>query len=485
VGTGGTVLITVGQAFLLIPLSLAHLGTPLYGAWLAASELLIWVQLLDFGIPNLLTQRIGAALGRSDQDNAGRWVSTGLIMLSVIAVTLVAAAMAAASLVTDWAGVSAADAAAFNGSFRLGGVASGLLLISNGAAGISRGVQRTATISAAQVSGALAGLCASAALLIADYGIWALGLGLLVRSVVAVLGGIAFFVDVRRHTRVRIVSPSSALFRESGALMPSMFAGSAGYVLANSTEIVLVTTLYGPVAAAVYGLTRRALDGVRNLLDSIAWASYGPFAHLVTAEDRHRAGDVLNELLWGRFAVACVAAAVVVSVNAPFVALLFGAENFGGLLLTAMFAAQMVVGGQAFLANYLLRAAGSIEEGSFLLAGEALLRVVMMSGGLWAAGLVGAPAAAVVSSAAGLVLMHSRLRRELRLKRSSVVSRVRGYLPLAAIFFGGLAVSGLGLATSWPSLVITALAVGAGGTAMVWRMMPPEISGGSLFRWRT
>src|SRR5215210_4877473 len=62
-GTGATVAVTVAQAFVLIPLSLLHLGTHLYGAWLGAFELLIWLQLLDMGIPNLMTQRIGAAVG--------------------------------------------------------------------------------------------------------------------------------------------------------------------------------------------------------------------------------------------------------------------------------------------------------------------------------------------------------------------------------------------------------------------------------------
>ena len=63
-GTGATVAITIAQAFILIPLCLTYLGGGLYGAWLAASELLVWLQLLDLGIPNLMTQRIGASVGQ-------------------------------------------------------------------------------------------------------------------------------------------------------------------------------------------------------------------------------------------------------------------------------------------------------------------------------------------------------------------------------------------------------------------------------------
>ena len=66
-GTGATVAITIAQAFILIPLWLTYLGGGLYGAWLATSELLVWLQLLDLGIPNLMTQRIGASVGQCDE----------------------------------------------------------------------------------------------------------------------------------------------------------------------------------------------------------------------------------------------------------------------------------------------------------------------------------------------------------------------------------------------------------------------------------
>ena len=66
-----------------------------------------------------------------------------------------------------------------------------------------------------------------------------------------------------------------AVLRDMATLAPSMAGANAGYLLANYTEVMLVNTMFGPVAAAVYALTRRAMDGVRSLLESIAWAVYG------------------------------------------------------------------------------------------------------------------------------------------------------------------------------------------------------------------
>jgi O-antigen/teichoic acid export membrane protein len=81
-------LISVAQALFLMPLCVEQLGMSVYGAWLGATELLIWIQFLDFGIPNLMAQRIGAAVGRDDRADAGRWFATCLAILLFVAAGL-------------------------------------------------------------------------------------------------------------------------------------------------------------------------------------------------------------------------------------------------------------------------------------------------------------------------------------------------------------------------------------------------------------
>jgi O-antigen/teichoic acid export membrane protein len=483
-GTGATVAITVAQAFILIPLCLTYLGSHLYGAWLGASELLIWLQLLDMGIPNVMTQRIGAAVGRNDEAAASAWASTGLWMLAAIGAGLAGLATVAAPAVAWWARVPAGESAAFASAFRIGAVASAMLLWYFAVLGISRGVQMTALVNVAQVTAALLALAVSAALLVAGFGIYALALGLLTRALVSVIGAVIFLAQLRRSTGLSLGRPSRAVRGEIFGLAPSMAGANAGYLLANNSEVLLVTTLFGPVTATVYALTRRAIDGFRSLLDSIAWAVYGGFAHLVTADDRHRARAVLHEVLWLRLAAACLCGAVVLTVNQAFVTLLFGSENFGGIWLTAGFAVQMILSGQAFLSNYLLRAAGQVREGSVLLAGEALVRVAAMVAGLAAFGLVGAPWAAAAVSAVLLVVMLRRLDREL--PPSAMRSPERGIgsrlAPCAVLLLGGV-LAFVGIPVTWTSVASFAALVTVIGLAAFWWMLPPEVGNGSLLRW--
>ena len=141
---------------------------------------------------------------------------------------------------------------------------------------------------------------------------------------------------------------------------------------------------------------------------------------------------------------------MVLGVNEVFVTLLFGAENFGGILLTAGFAAQMILSGQSFLANYLFRAAGHMQEGSVLLAGEAVTRVAAVAIALAVVGLAGAPWAAAAVSAIVMTITLRRLDRELPESNAPAsVGTIGSRLAPYVVFLSGLAVAIVTVPLSW------------------------------------
>src|SRR5262249_5169314 len=77
--------LVVGQGIVLVPLYVRHVGPALYGAWLASGDMLVWLQALDLGLPNLLIQRIGAASGRGDRESASEYFLAGFSMLVAFA----------------------------------------------------------------------------------------------------------------------------------------------------------------------------------------------------------------------------------------------------------------------------------------------------------------------------------------------------------------------------------------------------------------
>ncbi|MBK9797956.1 MAG: hypothetical protein IPP58_16030 [Holophagaceae bacterium] len=137
----------------------------------------------------------------------------------------------------------------------------------------------------------------------------------------------------------------------------------------------------------------------------ISFASYGGFAHLAAAAPPAEVRRVYLELRFLRLVTAMAMACAFLVVNQSLVRVWVGEAAFGGSLLTGLFAVQLVVTGDSYLVNYLYRATGAVERGSWILAAEALLRLALMAAGMRLLGVHGVPMAGILVSLPFLVWM--------------------------------------------------------------------------------
>jgi hypothetical protein len=198
IGNAINLLVVSIQAVVLIPLYLQAIGPRLYGAWLGSGDILIWMQALDFGIPNLMIQRIGAAHGRNDSSAVGHYFATGALALGLVAMVLCAGGIALSFALPQWMGLHGLEAQTLQSCFAIGVVASALNVFMNSVVGYSRGVQDTVAMNAVQVASSIAGFAVSLILLAINQGLWAIALGLLVRSLVFSIGSLVFVASAIR-----------------------------------------------------------------------------------------------------------------------------------------------------------------------------------------------------------------------------------------------------------------------------------------------
>ena len=91
----------MGTGFIAVPLVAGYLGEQRYGMWLTMSALVGALGPLDLGIGLGVLTVVSDAYGRDDRDSARRAISTGAVMLSLIAL-LVIAGLAVAYFVVPW-----------------------------------------------------------------------------------------------------------------------------------------------------------------------------------------------------------------------------------------------------------------------------------------------------------------------------------------------------------------------------------------------
>ncbi len=414
VGNAANILVLSVQAALLIPLYVKHIGQKLYGAWLGSGDLLTWIQVFDLGLPNLLTQRIGAAHGKGDEASAKRYLATGVVLMAAICVLVLVVSLALASGVPSWMGLHGTDAAHFRRTLQVATAATVLVLFNNLFLGYSRAVQDTEFLSIATIIASLAALAISSVLIIKGFRLWAISIGLVCRAIVCTTASLIFLWK----TRARLIGITKAYDREVAwellRITPSATLGGASYILLNQSEVFLVASISTPEAAVIFSLTRKLVEIARAVVDMIPFAVYAGFAHLVSSDDRRRALQVFSQIYSFRLSIALSIAAAVMMLNESFMTMWIGDKYWGGRLLTTLFALQFLVAGQSFLVNYLYRASGFIKEGSMALFYEALVRILLSAALLFGLGGCVLPAVAILTSLFSHAIIRKRLILELR-----------------------------------------------------------------------
>lgn len=461
-------LILAIQAVVLIPLYLQAIGPRLYGAWLGSGDILVWLQAFDLGLPNVLIQRVGAAHGRGDRKTASEYFASAMTVMAVIGVVAGAAAVFASPVVPRLMGISGPDAEVLRQCFAVAALGAALNLFTNGIVGFSRAIQQTGFLNVVTIGATTCGFAVSVGLVLGGAGLWAIALGLVTRSVLVFAGGIVFIALHARGDQRREYRPRQTMLRELVAVLPATALGGVGYSVMTQSESFIVATFLKPEFATILGITRKVLELGRGFIDTIAFATYGAFAHLATSAQRHRVLHAHAEISAVRTSLAVVAAAAYMAINSSLVGLWVGPALYGGYTLTILLALQFIVVGGSFLTNYLYRALGPVMRGSLALAAESVLRVPLMIGLVLWLGLVGIPLAGILTAMGFALLAHRWTLREVSgFAEPYPATPPRVWLCRLTVFLAGAMLGNFSRWSSWVGVGVVGVVVVAGGGAIL------------------
>ena len=467
------VLIVGAQGVLLVPLYLNAVGPHLYGAWLASSEVLVWLQAMDLGIPNLMIQRIASAYGGNDRRRAADWFAAGILVLGLVSLVIGLAGVAVSLLLPAWIGATPEESAVLSSCFLVGTVATCITIFANGFVGLSRAIQDTSLLSATLIASAVVGLLTSLALILAGFGLWAIAFGLVARAGVGLSGALLFGIHAWRTDLGVPFRVDRGIASELLTASPVTALGGISYAVMSQSEIVLVAALVRPELAVVYALTRRAADLGRSLVDMIGFATYGGVAHLLSSSDRPSARITYARILGLHLSCSIAVASAYLAVNRSLLEVWIGPSLAGGIGLIVVMAIQSIVLGHSYLINLLYRATGRVIEGSVALVVEALVRIPLLAISLLAVGLPGLPIAATATALTAAVLIYRRTLQELD-REHPREPPAAGFVWLARAVLVGLAaaVALTVLVPHWSYVVVAAIVITLGGCLILLGVDP-------------
>ncbi len=441
----------------LTPFFLRKIGQQDYGLWLVASQLLVYLSLMDFGIVALLPQQTAYATGRAGREKTDELPeivgqTTRLVLYQLPFVAAVAAGLWF-TLPAEWQPLR------FPLLITLGGytltfplrilpaLLQGLqdLAFANGMQAVSWGISTTATV----------------ALVASGWGLYALSIGWLLGQVL--LSPVFFFRLRRRFPNVlpRKI-PAMSWHAARGQLGKGGWVTVAqmAQVLMSNTDILIIGKLLGPAAVVPYACTGKLAGVLANQAQILMQTATPGLCEVQAGESKERLLQALLGLNHVLLTFSGLIFSIVLMVNQWFVGWWVTPAQYGGRALTLAIVGNMLVVHWDTVAAYSVFCLGrqrrlsltNLGNGAVTAGGALLLANIL--------GPIGAPLGSMAGTClVGLPLNLSAIARDTGIGRWSLVAKMIGEW---AWRFGLIAAGVYLLSSRWsPRSILEAIAAAA------------------------
>ncbi|MGA2196432.1 MAG: oligosaccharide flippase family protein [Bryobacteraceae bacterium] len=400
------------QGIFLVRLYLRFIGVPLYGAWLASTQLVGWVTILDPGTDEVLRQRAANAHGRGRPDELGQLIGTGLVINLLIAICVTGASLLLTPALPGWFRVSAQSAGQLIRAAVVLALASGTTVVAYALGSSLQALQRAGGYGVVLIAGNIAGLVLNIGLLYAGWGLTAIAAGLLFKTVVWVAGWSCVLIWIcRPRGREPIhLSFSAERARELIHLAGYMLVSKIASMLQTSSDGVLTGMMLGTSQTAILVLTGRVIDAARMLPDKIGAAMQPGLANLVGVGNREKSLRISTHFLVAVSLIAAPLIATAAVLNRDVVGLWVGPALYGGRPLTALLGISSLLTLLTTAIYHVLFANGLIETTSKISLVAGALKILLLLVLLPRLGLIAVP---IATTAAILIVTAPRYLRAL------------------------------------------------------------------------
>lgn len=290
-----------------------YLGPERFGVWATFVSLPLLLAFLDLGVANAMTNRVAHAMRSGGPEAAKTRISSGLLILTCIAIAQGVALFCAATIM-PWGSILKLQDASLETEVRTAAqvlaASSALILISNGLGRVLHGLQRAYMVHIAHTIGSV---CALAALYIAINRRADMATLIACQLLPATLITGALVATLRRNGLISTARAMSALKAEGPLLIRS---GALFLVLQMGTTIgwgadsAILATTAGAASVAAFTVSARLFQLISqplSVINSPLWAAYA---------DAHAAGDTRFIRLTFRYSI--LTTFVISSVGAAF-----------------------------------------------------------------------------------------------------------------------------------------------------------------------
>jgi O-antigen/teichoic acid export membrane protein len=393
-----SLIIAIVKGLVLIPIYLYYIDDRLYGAWLATGSIIAYLGLLDFGLNNVLLQRVASSYGENNFNLLGSILGTGLVIGFFLSLLPIFAGLIFSGWITSIVKVSGDEASQLRSAFIIAAVGTSLMLAMYNVGGVLAALQRQAIHGFFLVLGDITGILITVFLLIAGYGLLSIPLGTLTWALISFSGDglyLWWFIE-KKLADISIkfkVKEAKDLFLQSAW----QFGSRSAVTATRESDNLIIAILTDPKLCTIFTLTKKASEMLALLVRNFIGAFLPGLAHLHGEGDKEKFKKITIVL----FKMTSLSGICLIGgylfLNKQFVRLWVGSEFFGGMILTALLCVSaLFIIFSTFFYNVIF-AKGEMSTAAKANIAEAFIRIPLCIVLVMLWGIKGAALAAVLA----------------------------------------------------------------------------------------
>jgi len=340
-------LVTIAASLISIPLTLHYLGPERYGIWLIISSFTVMLSFADMGLGNGVLNAVSREHGRDDREAIRKVVSSGYLMLSVMAV-IILIILAISYPLVSWEKITnvhsplavAESGPAFAVFIAFFALAVPISLVQK----VQFGLQESFIVSLWQCVGNFFGLLCLLLVIKFQGGLpWLVAALVGIPQIAAILNNIIFF-----RTKGRDISPRLSLVSRT-VVIATVKTGLLFFVLqlvvsfAYGADSIIIAQYAGAVAVPQYAVPERMFSLISMVLGMVMTPLWPAYGEAIVRGDHAWVGSALKKAILAATVISGVCSLTLVFIGPAIIRLWVGPQIKTSLALLTGLALWKVI----------------------------------------------------------------------------------------------------------------------------------------------
>ena len=436
IGNYSVMVIDIIQGLAFVPLYLNYIGERLYGLWLGTGGIIAALAFLDMGMATITAQRVSREYGIKNYDGVSKYFFGGLLInTGFMSLLLLAGMVLSYWLGTFLPGASIDENIILTQAFQIALGALVFSLINSTIENTLNALQKPLMGKIFILTGAIVGIVVVYFMLLSNRPLLAIPLGMLVRSVIALIPNLFYLVLLFHKNNISLINYNKETIKDYLKLSPNLMLSKFGTSLVSNIEPTLINMFISPEVAVYFSVTKKAGGLIRTVLDRIGGIIYTSMAHLHADKDRNKFNDFFIKLLNYMIPLTIMLFLIYFLLNKSFVTLWVGKENYLGDVMSFLISASLFFGFISNFLSYLLSTTGDIKFSSNSVFYESIIKTMLLFLLLNILGINGLPIALIVSGIIFTFVYLKRWNKHLLIPKFQLINLLKEHIKYTIAMF--------------------------------------------------